>query len=457
MSISSVAGYISQLQDDQPEIQEIALRKLDKVVDNFWHEISTDITLIEELHENANFKHRELAALVASKVYYHLDDYQQAMSYALGAGKLFEVAQKTEYVNTLVAHFIDEYIRLRQVESKDGSAVKIDPRLEDIVLGMFERCYQEGQYKQALGVAIEIRTLDRIEEAITKSNDVLEMLSWVQKVSSQVILNREFRTKVYRLLIQIYDRQSNPDYLRICEILAFLEDSKAISDHLDRLIRSNNKDDWLLAYQIGFDLVENAAQHILLRVRNTLTSEPAASGVDSMEVDNAGPIVTEATSSKEEATDSNNNNNSSVSTVTDRKQKLSSILSGEKTIALYMDFLVRNNHTDLLILKNIKQTVESRSSVLHTATIFANAFMHCGTTIDQFLRENLEWLSRATNWAKFSAIAGLGIIHKGHMKEGLSLLGPYLPQQGSSGSAYSEGGPYLLWVLSMPTMYPTTF
>lgn len=35
-----------------------------------------------------------------------------------------------------------------------------------------------------------------------------------------------------------------------------------------------------------------------------------------------------------------------------------------------------------------------------------------GTTVDTFLRENMEWLSRATNWAKFSATAGLGVIHK---------------------------------------------
>jgi hypothetical protein len=34
-----------------------------------------------------------------------------------------------------------------------------------------------------------------------------------------------------------------------------------------------------------------------------------------------------------------------------------------------------------------------------------------------------EWLGRATNWAKFSATAGLGVIHRGR-----------------SGSPYSEGG-----------------
>lgn len=59
-------------------------------------------------------------------------------------------------------------------------------------------------------------------------------------------------------------------------------------------------------------------------------------------------------------------------------EKLKTILSGETTINLYLDFLFRNNHTDLLILKNIKNTVESRSSVLHTATIFAHAIMHSG-------------------------------------------------------------------------------
>ncbi len=29
-----------------------------------------------------------------------------------------------------------------------------------------------------------------------------------------------------------------------------------------------------------------------------------------------------------------------------------------------------------------------------------------------FYRENLEWLARATNWAKFTATASLGVIHR---------------------------------------------
>lgn len=84
--------------------------------------------------------------------------------------------------------------------------------------------------------------------------------------------------------------------------------------------------------------------------------------------------------------------------------------------------------------------LDARLSVYHSAVTFANAFMNAGTTSDDFLRQNLEWLSRATNWSKFSATAALGVIHKGQLSRGLSLLAPYLPQDGVTASPYSEGG-----------------
>jgi 26S proteasome regulatory subunit N2 len=70
--------------------------------------------------------------------------------------------------------------------------------------------------------------------------------------------------------------------------------------------------------------------------------------------------------------------------------------------------------------------------------------MHCGTASDQFLRDNLEWLARASNWSKFSATASLGVIHKGNLDNGMALLGPYLPgaegNSSSAGSQFQEGG-----------------
>ncbi|GFZ11128.1 26S proteasome regulatory complex, non-ATPase subcomplex, Rpn2/Psmd1 subunit [Actinidia rufa] len=76
---------------------------------------------------------------------------------------------------------------------------------------------------------------------------------------------------------------------------------------------------------------------------------------------------------------------------------------------------------NLLILKTIKQSVEKRKCLP---------------------QRNIDWLSRATNWAKFSATAGLGVIHRSHLQQGRSLMVPYLPQTGTGGggSPYSEGG-----------------
>ena len=119
--------------------------------------------------------------------------------------------------------------------------------------------------------------------------------------------------------------------------------------------------------------------------------------------------------------------------------KLASILSGEKPIYLNLQFLIRNDKTDPLILKQTKDAV--RVSICHTATVIANGLMHSGTTHDQFLRDNLDWLSRATNWAKLSATATLGVIHRGHEKESRSLMQSYLPKDtAGTSSGYAEGG-----------------
>lgn len=59
---------------------------------------------------------------------------------------------------------------------------------------------------------------------------------------------------------------------------------------------------------------------------------------------------------------------------------------------------------------------------------------------DLVCRENVEWLGRATNWAKFSAVASLGVIHKGHVTEAKNVLSPYLPKPDVAGSPYEKGG-----------------
>lgn len=103
-----------------------------------------------------------------------------------------------------------------------------------------------------------------------------------------------------------------------------------------------------------------------------------------------------------------------------------------------MQFLIKNNHTDMLILKQIKDSV--RTAAAHNATVIANGLMHVGTTCDDFLRDNLDWISKATNWNKFNAVATLGLIHRGHEANALKLLDPYLPKGETDAFGYKEGG-----------------
>ena len=141
--------------------------------------------------------------------------------------------------------------------------------------------------------------------------------------------------------------------------------------------------------------------------------EPAAAAVgeqalgsDHMETDDAEPAQAPETASEAQP------EAQPAGPHAHRYQRLRGILTGSTPIQLYLEFLYTHNHADLQILRNMKGAVEARNSVCHSAVIFANATMHSGTTVDAFLRENLDWLSRATNWAKFNATAGLGVIHR---------------------------------------------
>lgn len=59
----------------------------------------------EVLYEDEQFSERQLAALVASKVYYHLGEYDESMIFALGAGELFDITAKSEYVETIICSY----------------------------------------------------------------------------------------------------------------------------------------------------------------------------------------------------------------------------------------------------------------------------------------------------------------------------------------------------------------
>ena len=92
-----------------------------------------------------------------------------------------------------------------------------------------------------------------------------------------------------------------------------------------------------MAYQLAFDLENNATQKYLTKVSDALPDDAA---------DAAQP----------------------------KFARVKSILSGKETIKLQLEFLCRNNHTDMLILKDSKVRLCSTKSMiilLHVGRLWA--------------------------------------------------------------------------------------
>jgi 26S proteasome regulatory subunit N2 len=137
---------LALLEEDEPILQEHALKELYGIIDHHWAEVSNRVTLIESLSEETTFavsndskclcvllcvsdymlilfyfvsqlQHRELAAAVASRCFFHLEEYGDALRLALGAGPYFDVSASSAtrspaenlYVDTLVSKCIGEY------------------------------------------------------------------------------------------------------------------------------------------------------------------------------------------------------------------------------------------------------------------------------------------------------------------------------------------------------------
>uniref|UniRef100_A0A8C9G4I4 26S proteasome non-ATPase regulatory subunit 1 n=1 Tax=Pavo cristatus TaxID=9049 RepID=A0A8C9G4I4_PAVCR len=366
-------------------MSEFALHKLNAVVNDFWAEISESVDKIEVLYEDEGFRSRQFAALVASKVFYHLGAFEESLNYALGAGDLFNVNDNSEYVETIIAKCIDHYTKqcVENAELPEGEKKPVDERLEGIVNKMFQRCLDDHKYKQAIGIALETRRLDIFEKTILESNDVPGMLAYSLKLCMSLMQNKQFRNKVLRVLVKIYMNLEKPDFINVCQCLIFLDDPQAVSDILEKLVKEDNL---LMAYQICFDLYESASQQFLSSVIQNLRTvgTPIASVPGST---NTGTVP--GSEKDRWGLGLEKRHSYSVTVLTpeiepkDQISKMIKILSGEMAIELHLQFLIRNNNTDLMILKNTKDAV--RNSVCHTATVIANSFMHCGTTSDQFL------------------------------------------------------------------------
>jgi len=322
--------------------------------------------------------------------------------------------------------------------------------LQNVIERLFESCLKEGKYRQVVGIAVEAKNLDILRRVIKRASEdskrskgktqdsgqgpAEELMDYALSICMDVVQERSLRTEILRLVLDLLSDIPNPDYFSIAKCVVYLDSDEEASSLLRQLIAKDDPNATATAYQIAFDLYDNGTQDFLYKVMKSLPSgEPPKKPEEPEEAAaESEPLIQEQEGSEEDLSED----------AAKVFKNIRSILDGSKTINLNLEFLYRNNHTDLSILNKVRDSLEGRNSIFHTAVTFCNAFMNAGTTNDKFFRDNLEWLGKAVNWSKFTATAALGVIHRGNLTQSRKLLEPYLPRQGgvASGSIFSQGG-----------------
>eukprot|EP00834_Sanchytrium_tribonematis_P002594 NODE_84_length_22354_cov_0.646506.p1 type:complete len:801 gc:universal NODE_84_length_22354_cov_0.646506:14394-11992(-) len=373
------AGLVALLNENS--CAPFALQELHSQVDQYWSELADHLPNLEKMYLSS--KNDDLALLI-SKIYFHLGVPDLVLKYALKSN----LNEQSLYVKSVIQNAVETFVAQSKTEQS------IDPLLNEMIEKIIADAFKSGYVELVVGMAVQAQNLSLVKRCVEKGKEFLGIIF-------EILLDSDinFRNKILELLVLEF--VANKDYFPAVQCYLHLDKPLELSKLLIKLIEEN---DLLTAYQIAFDLEQEASQFLLNKVMQEIP-------VPESDMDIESPFTS-----------------------------LKDILNGKKSLSFYLEFMYRNNKGDLQILKNVKDSLDARNSIHHTALSVSNAFMFAGTTYDQFLRENLEWLSRANNWSKFTATAALGVIHKGQIGNSLKILEPYLPQESVSTQSHSEAG-----------------
>jgi 26S proteasome regulatory subunit N2 len=161
--LNTATSYLAMLQEEDVEIRSHVLDKINLLVDEYWAEISDYITNLENLFKNKEVPEKqELIALILSKIFYNLEDYDSAIDWALEAGSIFNILERSQYINTLLKKIIEKYISIRKNNFFEEVKLSIDERINKIVERIFSTCIENKEVNQAIGFSLECYDLERV-------------------------------------------------------------------------------------------------------------------------------------------------------------------------------------------------------------------------------------------------------------------------------------------------------
>jgi 26S proteasome regulatory subunit N2 len=478
--LTSAKGLLALLMETDSSVLHFALSRLNRVVDEFWYELANQLALLDELTESESLPEmtRQQAALLASRTHFHLGAYDDSVHYAIKAGNLFKdtITSRTDYTDTILGRCIDMYVAHREAEAATAEAQSIiathdahetgkelhstlhphaklaaqfTPELEDMFESLADAWLAEKDketwpIKELIGFTLRARRADLLSKLLRRHVQVTqsgEMIGYTLGLANKYVRSIQFRTDVLKTLADLYSTGlANVNFFALVDCLLFLQDASTVAQLLRELIAK----DKLVAYQIAFDLFESANQEFLVTIVRHLSTGGAGDTAA------LAPAVTSNEAQDAQAGSGENASPAQASSPVggadiqvDIDPYIKDILLGNVTTQLYVKYLYSQCKADVHILTQTKKLLppHNKQSVLHTATIMSSAYMYCGTTIDGFLRDNLQWLGKASNWAKFIATASVGIVHRGHVDQAMTILKPYLPDNNNVGALpFQEAG-----------------
>ncbi|GKZ00887.1 hypothetical protein MPSEU_001040400 [Mayamaea pseudoterrestris] len=450
VTTSTASGFIALLDEPSVELQTHALQELLACVDVLWHEVAECLPKLEALADEPSCDQnvREIAAAVASRVLFHLEEPNAALNMALQAGhKYFDwkaaaverEQQRSPYVERLVAAALDAYRAARATET--GATALLPPakteeatetllsteQLLPMIHTLLQGSCAAGYQEHALGMAIEGQETEQVklmlQAAVSNSTmkQTAPLIKYALKACMTAVSSKSFRNQTLQVIADCLQRQLQNGVTAAAYDLVvthqLLNQANLVALVFAQLLRGSEQD-YLLALQLAFDVMDSGDQAFVKLVAQDLQKSSDFSAAEQS-----------------------------------RHEQLNRILVGGFSSELALSFLHKHSKADKLIMDMLKKTLDerasgSRSSILHHAAILTHGYLNAGTTNDSFLRENLDWMKKASNWAKFSATATIGVIHSMHITEAMSLLQPYLPQDPSEDDAgavtttggYAEGG-----------------
>jgi len=351
---SNVAAWIAIIQQGDVELMDTACQHLlQNHITTDWSQMAVVLPELEAAAEGGSVA----AAHVASRLLFYLHEPVQALHVAL-----LQPLDTTTTTNDplfekrLVTAALDVYTKRND---NDTTSIDIN-KLETLVFSWMDNAVQQGAYAHAWGLALEAKNGTKLQQVLSATPiDIWSQAaqSLLQTTTTTTVMDTTWRQEALQVVATCY--------------------TQAVSTAGGTLVS------WTTAAPILVPIWH--ALHDYTQLAQLLYDLPLIHAQQwAWDLVTVGESIVAAASSKDVL-----------------PKPVTDILVGGKSAELYVSLLYAHSHADPLIMQHLKSSLDERGNrvaLLHTATILAHAYLYAGTANDSFLRNNLDWMKKASNW-----------------------------------------------------------